>query len=79
LDKTSVLLIGSSLNIPDNIAALGFTFSDKVKVLGMDISRNPEDWNQNFSRILGGINKKMNSGTGSTCLYLAGSASPKAF
>jgi len=59
LDKTSVLLIGSSLNIPDNIAALGFTFSDKVKVLGMDISRNPEDWNQNFSRILGGINKKI--------------------
>jgi hypothetical protein len=52
-----VLLIGTSLNIPDNISALGFTFSDKIKVLGMDISRNPDDWDENFSRILGGINK----------------------
>jgi hypothetical protein len=59
LDKTSVLLIGSSQDVPDDIATLGFTFSDKIKVLGMDISRNPDDWDQNFVRILTGINKKI--------------------
>jgi hypothetical protein len=59
LDKTSVLLIGSSQAVPDDIATLGFTFSDKIKVLGMDISRNPDDWDQNFVRILTGINKKI--------------------
>jgi hypothetical protein len=52
LDKTSVLLIGSSLNIPENISALGFTFSEKIKVLGMDISRNPEEWIRIFLAFL---------------------------
>jgi hypothetical protein len=59
LDKTAVLLIGSSQDVPDDIAALGFTFSDRIKVLGMDISRNPEELDQNFVRILAGINKKI--------------------
>ena len=59
LDKTAILLIGSSQEIPDEISALGFSFSDRIKVLGMEISRNPEDWNGNFVRILEGIVKKV--------------------
>jgi hypothetical protein len=59
LEKTSVLLIGSSQVVTDEIASLGFAFSDSIKVLGMDISRDPEEWDQNFARILAGINKKI--------------------
>jgi hypothetical protein len=59
LDKTSILLIGSSQVISDEISALGFSFSDKIKVLGMELSREPGDWDDNFVRILAGITKKV--------------------
>jgi hypothetical protein len=45
--------------VSEEIASLGFAFSDKIKVLGMDISRDPEEWDQNFARILSGINRKI--------------------
>ncbi len=59
LDKTSILLIGSSQVISDEISALGFSFSDKIKVLGMELSREPGDWDENFVRILADISKKV--------------------
>ena len=59
LDKTSILLIGSSQVISDEISALGFSFSDKIKVLGMELSREPGEWDENFVRILADISKKV--------------------
>jgi hypothetical protein len=55
LDKTSILLIGSSQVISDEISALGFSFSEKIKVLGMELSREPGEWDENFVRILADI------------------------
>jgi len=59
LEKTSIMLIGSATQVPDEIAALGFTFSDKIKVLGMELSRDPDTWDENFVNIASGIKRKI--------------------
>jgi hypothetical protein len=37
--------------ITDEIRSLGFAIVEEVKVLGMNITRDPDQWNNNFTSI----------------------------
>ena len=51
VDKTSLLQIGAEVPVPERIRELGFTITDSVKILGMDISNKLADLPANFEQI----------------------------
>ncbi len=59
LEKTAIVQIGNTVPISDEIRDLGFTFSDRIRILGMDLSNDPADWDQNFTAILDTMRKKI--------------------
>jgi hypothetical protein len=59
MEKTSILQIGEIVPVPDEIGNLGFSFCGETKILGMNISANPEAWHGNFECILSNIKKKI--------------------
>jgi hypothetical protein len=59
MEKTSIMQIGHVGPVPDTILNLGFSISTVTKILGMNISNDPDDWDSNFTTILINIRKKI--------------------
>ena len=49
-DKTVVMQVGHKLPITEEIAGLGFNFSDSIHILGMDIDNELINLDQNFDK-----------------------------
>jgi len=59
MEKTSIMQIGNITPVPDQVRDLGFSLCDETKILGMNISAEPDRWNTNFETILTNIRKKI--------------------
>jgi hypothetical protein len=59
MEKTSIMQIGTIVQVPDQVRDLGFSLCDETKILGMTISADPARWNTNFENILTNIRKKI--------------------
>jgi hypothetical protein len=57
IDKSMVMYIGSDDPAPDYILESGFQVVDKVKILGVEISRKYQDLNTNFNGTIDKITK----------------------
>jgi hypothetical protein len=79
LEKTAIVQIGNTVPISDEIRDLGFTFSDRIRILGMDLSNDPADWDQNFTAILDTMRKKLSFGNDLIFPSLAGLTSQSRF
>jgi hypothetical protein len=51
IEKTVLMQVGQKTPITPEIAALGFSFVDSIKILGMDIDAEIENLDANFVRI----------------------------
>ena len=73
--------IGSVVPVSDEIRGLGFAFVESVKILGMEITCDPADWDKNFVTIFSNmrLKKKLNFGTALTCHSQAEYVLQKAF
>ncbi len=59
MEKTSIMQIGNIIPVPDQVRDLVFSLCDETKILGMNISAEPDRWNTNFESILTNIRKKI--------------------
>jgi hypothetical protein len=58
MEKTSILQIGNIVPVPEEVRNLGFSLCGEAKILGMNISANPDAWHSNFDIILANIKKR---------------------
>jgi len=56
-EKTVLMQIGNKIPVSDRIAELGYTFSDSIHILGMDIDSEIEKLDDNFSRTVTSLKK----------------------
>jgi exonuclease III len=60
LDKSMIMVIGSNGVVPDYIANSNFKVTDKLTILGFEISRNFQDLTGNFTNVIEKIRKTSN-------------------
>jgi hypothetical protein len=51
VDKSQIMITGTD-TIPDYVLNSGFSVADKLKILGFDITKNHQDLEKNFGKIL---------------------------
>jgi hypothetical protein len=61
-EKTVIMQSGSKIPLSDEIISLGFSFADKIHILGMDIDSELSDLDANFEKTIVGIKKVSISG-----------------
>jgi hypothetical protein len=59
IEKTVLMQVGQKTPITPEIAALGFSFVDSIKILGMDIDADIVNLDSNFTRIAISIDKSI--------------------
>jgi hypothetical protein len=59
IEKTVLMQVGQKTPITPEIAALGFSFVDSIKILGMDIDSEIENLDANFVEIATSIDKSI--------------------
>jgi hypothetical protein len=59
IEKTVLMQVGLKNPITPEIAGLGFSFVDSIKILGMDIDANIENLDSNFNKIAVSIDKSI--------------------
>jgi hypothetical protein len=59
IEKTVLMQVGNKTLITPEIASLGFTFSDSIKILGMDIDSDISRLDSNFEKIAVSIDKSI--------------------
>jgi hypothetical protein len=59
IEKTVLMQVGNKIPVSDEIKNLGFTMSDSIKILGMEIDSEIMNLDSNFSRIAVSIDKSI--------------------
>ncbi len=59
IEKTVLMQVGNKTAITPEIASLGFSFSDSIKILGMDIDSDISRLDSNFERTAVSIDKSI--------------------
>jgi hypothetical protein len=59
IEKTVLMQVGQKAPVTPEIAALGFSFVDSIKILGMDIDSDIENLDANFVKIATSIDKSI--------------------
>jgi hypothetical protein len=51
IEKSQILIVGLNMPVPDYVLNSGFAVTDKLHILGFDITKNVEDLQNNYEKI----------------------------